>query len=209
MGIQLHRASHFILFILVLPLLSLAAAWVCSRGVAMVVPPGWAFAVDSLGTIGAYGLLFKAFDLWLWRWPAFRSLGIVRPPLMAGRWVGSLRSSHDNHEIRHEAVVEVRQSFTSVRVAMYFAGSRSASLIAGFAQEADGGVALHYEYQNVPSVDASRTMHIHYGTATLQCVPGRPRMEGHYYNWGRDERGHYGVMEFSFESARLLGRFSQ
>jgi hypothetical protein len=209
MGVQLQKTSHLILFLVILPVLSALLAWSVARSIAALVPSNLTFAVDSVGVLGAFGLLYKAFDLWSWRWPIFRLTRVVGVPIVAGRWVGQLKSSRDGHATTYDAALEIRQSFSHVTVAMYFANSRSASVVAGFAEEPDGTVALHYEYQNVPEVDAAVTMHIHYGTAKLRCVPSKFRLGGSYYNWGRDERGHVGTMQFEFESARLIHRLKE
>src|SRR5437762_2146877 len=103
MGVQLKQASHFILFVVLLPGLSVGVAWLSNAVVKSVVPSGWTFLIDSVGAMGAYGLLFAAFDRLLWRLRLFRSLGVVDAPDMSGRWVGHLRSSHDDHATEHEA----------------------------------------------------------------------------------------------------------
>ena len=51
------------------------------------------------------------------------------------------------------------------------------------------GVALIYQYENQPVADATRTMHMHYGTAMLRMLDGS-RLTGDYYA-GRD-RGTFG-----------------
>ena len=209
MGVQLHKTSHLVLFLVILPVLSALLAWGVGQLIAEVVPSKLTFLVDSVGILGAFGLLYKAFDLWAWRWRVFRLARVVEVPIVAGRWVGQLTSSQDGHSTTYDAALEIKQSFNRVAVAMYFASSRSASVVAGFAEEPDGTLALHYEYQNVPDVDAAATMHIHYGTAKVHCVPGETRLSGSYYNWGRDERGHVGTMRLDFESSTLVHRLKK
>jgi len=209
MGVQLHKTSHLVWFLVILPALSAFLAWCLSRLVGSLVPSSFAFLIDSVGVLGAFGLLYKVFDLWAWRLPAFRDVHVVEVPIVAGRWVGHLKSSRDGHSVSYDAALEITQSFSRVKVAMYFATSRSSSLVAGFVEEPDGTPALHYEYQNVPDVDAAATMHIHYGTGKLHSVPGQPRLEGAYYNWGRDDRGNVGTMQFQFEGSALSQRLKK
>ena len=206
MGVQLHKASHLVWFVIILPGLSVLLAWCGSQIVSDVVPTDLLFLVDSVGILGAFGLLYKGFDLWAWRWPMFRLVRIVEAPTVEVRWIGKLKSSRDGHTTDHDAALEIKQSFSRVKVAMYFATSCSSSLVAGFVEEPNGTLALHYEYQNVPAIDATATMHIHHGTAKLHCVPGQPRLEGEYYNWGRDDRGNVGKMDFQFEGKAVLHR---
>jgi hypothetical protein len=46
------------------------------------------------------------------------------------------------------------------------------------------GVALIYQYENQPLANATRTMHMHYGTAMLR-MSGGTKLTGDYYA-GRD-----------------------
>jgi hypothetical protein len=48
------------------------------------------------------------------------------------------------------------------------------------------GIALIYQYENQPLADATRTMHMHYGTAMLRMWDGND-LTGDYYA-GRDRR---------------------
>lgn len=204
MGIDPRRTSHLILFIFALPAASVGLAWLSFHALSAVQWRG-AFALDGLGALGAYGVLYKLFDRWAWRWPLFRILRVVDVPDMSGRWRGELRSSRaDQPSI--PSVVEIEQEFSRARVHMYFGRSRSYSVMAQFVRDANGVAALHYEYHNQPGYDAPETMHAHYGTARLTCIPGKSRIEGEYYNRGRDDRGYVGGISCAFAGKALLRR---
>lgn len=207
MGIDLRRTSHVVWFILILPSLSVLLAWVSFHVVAHVTWSG-AFIIDGVGVLGAYSLLYQAFDHYAWRWRLFRTLGVVEAPLMAGRWRGDLATSREGTG-PISAVVEIEQAFSHVKVCMYFPQSRSFSLMTQFVTNAHGVLALHYEYQNSPGADASATMYTHYGTARLECIPGKQRLEGEYYNRGRDDRGNVGAMTLVWQGSQLLRRFEE
>jgi hypothetical protein len=205
MGIDPKRTSHLIFFMVVLPAAAVGLAWISFHVLARIT---WhlAFALDGVGALGGYGLLYTVFDRVAWRWRIFRLLGVVEVPYMAGRWKGELRSTRpDQPSI--DAVVEIEQDFSRATVHMYFAQSRSHSLMTQFVREGNGTWALHYEYQNAPGFDAPETMHTHLGTARLTCVPAQQRIEGEYYNRGRDDRGFVGGIAATFVAAELLRRF--
>lgn len=204
MGIDLNKLAHVVLFLVVLPACAILLAWALNASVQSVVPAHWLFLYDTIGVLGAYGVLYKAFDERLWRWQGFRRLSVVDVPDLNGRWIGGVKSSHDGDGAEVKAALEIRQSFTKISVAMYFPKSRSSSIVAGFSRELDGPTALHYEYQNTPVADATDTMHIHQGTASLRFIKASRHLDGSYYNWGRDDRGHVGTMTFRWECKELL-----
>jgi len=205
MGPDLRRTSHVLWFIVALPAMSVGVAWLCFH-LLTVVTWEYGFVIDGLGVLGAYSLLFQIFDRFAWQWRGFRWLRIVDQPFMAGRWKGVLRTSRED-TAPIQAVVEIRQNFTHAAVNMYFEHSRSFSLMTQFVNDGNGFISLHYEYQNVPEADAEPTMHPHFGTAKLECIPGKPILKGEYYNRGRDDRGHVGTMALEWVGKSLVHRF--
>lgn len=205
MGPDLRRTSHVLWFIVALPAMSVGVAWL-SFHLLTVVTWKYAFVLDGLGVLSAYSLFFQLFDRFAWRWRIFRWLRIVEQPLMAGRWRAVLKTSRESTD-PIQAVVEIRQTFTHSTVNMYFEQSRSFSLMTQFVKDGNGFISLHYEYQNVPGADAEPTMYTHFGTARLECVPGKPTLKGEYYNRGRDDRGHVGTLFLDWVGDRLLNRF--
>jgi len=206
MGIDLKRIQHQVFFLVVLPACAIGLAWISNAIVAKLGLKDWTFLVESLGGLGAYGLLFLAFDHWLWRVALFRWVGVVFLPDLSGRWAGELRSSFDNHSVAHPIAVEIRQTFSAAHVCTYSVQSQSASITSAFVCEPNARYALHYEYQNIPMINAAPTMHIHYGTAALQQGADQSTLEGNYYNWGRDERGHIGTLKLTLTEKSLQYR---
>jgi hypothetical protein len=204
LGVSASKASHVAFFMFFLPAASVGWAWILSTAVSAAVGSERAFLIDTVGAVGAWGVLYTAFDRVCWKWPLFRCLGVVDVPVLEGRWTGTIRSSYDGGtEI--STALEIVQSFSHLRACLYCPQSQSASLIAGFVQGADQQLELHYEYSNEPMVEAAETMHSHPGTVVLRLVPRTNRLEGSYYNRGRDHRGHTGTMSFRFEGKRLMG----
>jgi len=140
-----------------------------------------------------YGALYALFDRHLWRSRLMRKLGLVRTPNLAGRWRGYLTSSFDNHARRHDVIVQIFQSWTQISVYLSTATSVSRSSVAVIQASDPEGVALIYQYENQPLADATRTMHMHCGTAMLRMSDGSKddsSLSGDYYA-GRD-RGTFG-----------------
>ena len=174
--------------ILFLAALAIGLAWVSSNLLAAIhlAMPWWA---DAPSSMFFYGVLYALFDRHLWRHPLMRKLGLVKTPNLTGCWRGYLTSSFDNHAKRHVLSLDIFQSWTQISIFLTTVTSISWSCVA-FIQVSDPeGVALIYQYENQPLADATRTMHMHNGTAMLR-MPNGSRLAGDYYA-GRD-RGTFG-----------------
>jgi len=168
--------------------LAIALAWMSSN---LLVTehfsmPWW---MDAPSSMFFYGTLYALFDRRLWRHPLMRKLGLIKTPNLAGRWQGYLTSSFDNHAKRYDLCVQIVQSWTQISVCLSTATSASWSCVAVIQVSDPDGVALIYQYENRPLADATRTMHIHFGTAMLRVSDGN-KLTGDYYA-GRD-RGTFG-----------------
>jgi hypothetical protein len=174
--------------ILFLAALAIAVAWVSSNLLAAVhlSMPWWA---DAPSSMFFYGVLYALFDRRLWRHPLMRKLGLVKTPNLTGCWRGYLTSSYDNHAKRHDLSVDIFQSWTQISILFSTVTSVSRSCVAVIQVSDPEGIALIYQYENQPLADATRTMHMHYGTAMLRMLNGNG-LTGDYYA-GRD-RGTFG-----------------
>jgi len=173
---------------LFLAALAIALAWVSSNLLAAIhlSMPWWA---DAPSSMFFYGVLYALFDKRLWRHPLMRKLGLVKTPNLTGCWRGYLTSSYDNHAKRHELAVDIFQSWTQISIFLTTVTSVSRSCVAFIQVWDPEGVALIYQYEYQPLADATRTMHMHYGTAMLRMLNGNG-LTGDYYA-GRD-RGTFG-----------------
>jgi len=160
-----------------------------------VTVPGW---VDITSVPLLYGVLYATFDRYSWRWPIFRTFGIVKVPVLEGRWSGYVQSSHDNHTVNHEVHVRIEQNWTRMRITLEGDLSRSHSILASVLTNAPEGTVLDYEYQNEPLPGARDAMQIHHGTARLNIVSGTD-LDGYYYT-GRG-RGNHGRIHLQKSSS--------
>ena len=172
---------------LFLAALAITLAWVSSKLLATVhlSMPWWA---DAPSSMFFFGVLYALFDRHLWRHPLMRKLGLVKTPNLTGCWRGYLTSSFDNHAKRHVLSLDIFQSWTQISIFLSTVTSISRSCVAVIQVCDPEGVALIYQYENQPLADATRTMHMHYGTAMLRMSNGK--LAGDYYA-GRD-RGTFG-----------------
>ena len=170
---------------LLLASLAISFAWLSSKLLLVIhlSVPWW---VDAPSVMAFYGVFYALFDRYLWRNGLVSKLGLVRMPNLAGRWYGYLISSFDGHAKHHELMITICQSWTQIAVFLTTAKSISRSCAAVIQVDDPEGVALIYQYQNQPVADATRTMHMNYGTAMLR-VSIEGFLVGDYYA-GRDRR---------------------
>lgn len=204
MGVQLSKTSHQIIFILILPIISIIFTYLINVFLQKYITYPWVFLIDSVGVLGMYSLLFQLFNYSLWQLFPVGVLQIVDVPNLNGTWTGELRSSYDKNTTPYEVRVEVVQTFSSVKVYSYFDRSWSFSIVSDFYKEADGRMVLHYVYRNEPRNNASPTMHGHYGAAKHEYLPEKEIMECSYYNEPPRDRGWYGRYNVKRRKRSLL-----
>ncbi len=165
---------------LVLVALAIGAAWCLNRVLVALAfqVPWW---VDAPSVASFYGTLYVLFDKCAWRWDGFRRLGIVKVPVLRGRWIGQVTSSFDEYAATKDVTVEISQTWTGLRVLLRTKDSTSRSLVGSVLAEASIGPVISYEYQNDPTPGAVSAMAIHYGTARL-VLTAADKLDGEYYS---------------------------
>lgn len=205
--IDLTKTSQIIFFILVLPFISVALV----LGVSAILEPlknTWYYPfVDGLGFIGAYVASFTLFGKVAWRFKIFRWLRVVSVPYLGGRWKGYLETSHNKRTKKIPAVLEIEQTFGTIKTCLYTETSFSSSLMADFVKAPSGRTELHYEYHNEPNEKATDTMHGHDGVARLAYEADGKKLAGSYYTTSQHERGNIGSLYFKFESHKTCACF--
>lgn len=208
MGIDLRRWQQVVVFVVLLPAISIGCAYLTST-LASGLPPRFSPLVETLGFFSAYALIFERFAESWWRWPIWRSAGVVVVPDLNGSYLGELESSFrnaDGSSIRRPARIEIVQSFVSVEVRAFFPLSSSYSRVAGFLKANSGRWELHYTYWNDAATGAPDEMHSHWGAGRFWIVAGAhpPEIEGDYFNWGRGGRANYGTIVAVYSSQKLI-----
>lgn len=178
---------------LLLMIVSVLSVWFLNRALEILqfTLPWW---IDAPSVVGFYGLFYTLFDKYLWRVSTLRRIGLVRVPDLNGTWKGYIASSFDEHATKHDATIELCQSWARISINLRTQKSKSNSLTATILTENPRATVLSYEYLNEPSSNAKTTMHTHQGTARLTLLPGGRALEGEYYS-GRD-RQNFGTLNF-------------
>jgi predicted pore-forming effector associated with SMODS systems len=155
--------------------------------------PWW---LDAPAVLGFYGILFKAFDDHLWRFKGVRILCGVKTPNLNGQWQGYVSSSFDSHGQKYDASLDIRQTWTRIKITLKTANSSSQSQTAMMNLNDPSEMHLSYEFLNEPKVGAAPTLHTHRGTAhlTVKTINSKTVLEGDYYT-GRG-RGNQGTLFF-------------
>jgi hypothetical protein len=168
-----------------LAVLAVATAWLFGRllGLIHFVVPWW---FDAPSTMGFFGFFYTIFDRIVWRQRWVRRIGLVKVPVLEGKWKGEVRSSFDEHAQAHEVSVIITQSWTRISLVLKSANSVSQTLVASLLVDTPEGAVLSYQYRNEPKPGALGTMQIHYGTARL-VLRDAAALDGDYYS-GRGRR---------------------
>jgi hypothetical protein len=147
--------------------------------------PWW---LEAPSIMSVFGLLYYAFAQWLWRWPLFRWIGLVKTPDIGGSWQGCVKSSHDKHTQEHRVTITVTQTWTKMLVSLKAERSTSKSVSAAIFVDEEDVPVLRFIYLNSPQPDAQKTMQIHHGTVVVR-LEERDRLVGSYYT-GRGRSNH-------------------
>lgn len=146
------------------------------------------FWLEVPGTFTLYTLLFLVFRTWGWKVEWLHNCGAVKVPNIEGEWHGYVTSSFDRHAEQSPVQVRISQNWTHMSLRLVTDLSESHSVVASIYVSADE-TTLAYQYQNVPSGRATKTMHAHAGTAALRVSEVREELSGDYYS-GRDRSNH-------------------
>jgi hypothetical protein len=204
MGVQLSKISHVIIFILLIPAISIGLTLIINSFLQEQISAPWILLIDSAGVLGIYTILFKIFNDCLWQIFPQGMLSIIDVPNLNGSWMGKLRSSYDGNSTAYDARIEIIQTFSNIKVFGYFGRSWSQSIVADFYKEGDGREVLHYVYRNEPRNSATPGMNGHYGAGKHEYLKSRDMMECSYYNEPPRGRGWFGKFNVKRKKISLL-----
>jgi hypothetical protein len=148
--------------------------------------PWW---IETPSILGVFGLLWKAYDKWMWDWRLSRTFGWTDVPNISGKW--SARVDFERSGWRQSAfgTATIRQTSSRLSVVIRWDASRSHS-VSAVMQIGDAGTPeLIYQYINQPSADAVDTMYIHKGTAWLEVIKSCLIVGEYYSGRGRNQSG--------------------
>ena len=171
-------------------------------GLAVLTWGAWLFfAGTSVGLehlkpfSAAVSILFVAvtlFNLYLWRWPLFRSVLSDRP-ILVGAWHVEIESSFVDQNTGQRKVVEgyylIRQTYLHLSVRFVTRETTSKTQCAQLVKSEDGEWALQGTYLDTPAVSLRDRSGIHFGAFWL-VLSGSPvtSFRGQYWT-DRDSKG--------------------
>lgn len=186
--------------LLALAVLAILGAWLFNRllDVLDFTPPWW---LDTPAVLGMYGLLWKGYDRFAWRW-RLGALSLTDVPDLAGTWTGTIVSTRDGRT-SVSATLTIVQTASRLLVSLETATSRSNSVMATLNCRPGPYQGLHYSFENRPRAMAQSTMAPHSGQAHLRLSPDGQRLDGDYET--DRHRGNVGEMSFARMQARQAG----
>jgi hypothetical protein len=165
-----------------------------------------AFVTYVLSGFTYYGLLYVAFDRWLWKLSLLRRLRIVSVPALHGTWVGELRSSASEYSKTHRVKLRVHQTWTTIRLTLDSERSFSSSEMASIASISSDEFELRWEYLAEATALLKGEGFNHRGVTMLHFEVRDhliAEMSGNYYTQhGRDTNGSISVKRETYEQKR-------
>jgi len=152
------------------------------------VIPWW---LDYPSVMGVFGILYGLFNGTIWKYNIFRRIDLIKVPNLSGKWEGTLLTSYDNHEQRHNVNVVIEQNWTEMCISLRADHSESNSQASSLLVRQNNVPLLIYNYFDEPRGTATESMHSHRGTGVLKLIAS-DELDGQYYT-GRD-RLTYGVL---------------
>jgi hypothetical protein len=145
-------------------ILVVASAWLFQEFVTLLLIdlPWW---VESPSVLGFFGICWKAFDLYVWRWKISRWVGWTEAPDLCGDWQVAVETQVNNQSKVAKGEAKITQTATHLSVVIRWEQSRSYSAAGVIQQGRSGEPELIYQYINEPHPDAPAMMQIHRGTA--------------------------------------------
>lgn len=156
--------------------------------------PWW---IEAPSVFALYGLFYKLFDVYLWKWKILKTIGAVKTPNLNGDWKGNLASSYDDFKTKIDANIRIIQNWTKISIVLTTISSSSRSLVAGIITENPEQYILSYQYLDEPRQISESTLHMHRGTTTINIQSDLSKFIGEYYT-GRD-RTNRGELVFERE----------
>lgn len=176
------RVSAYSLLAVVAVLL----AWAIVAATSRFSWPQWLVSAPSMAA--TFALVYRLFDLYAWRWPVWRRLGLVGIDDLSGTYQGRLTSTYKDasgNNVDRDIVIVVVQTWTRIKVEMTVSTGASSSMsTSALGSVVHDGTAscLTYIYKNkVNPGKADADMGDHDGAADLR-IYADGKVSGRYFN---------------------------
>jgi hypothetical protein len=169
-----------------LAIIAVVLAWAIVAVTSHLSWPQWLVSAPSMAA--TFAVVYRAFDIYAWRWPVWRHLGLVGIRDLSGTYHGQLVSTFNDAQgqpVTREITLQVVQSWTRLKIEMAVASGQSSSLSTSAlgSVTTDGAAScLTYLYKNrVNPALADADMGDHDGAADLR-IYSDGRVKGRYFN---------------------------
>ena len=159
---------------------------------------GYFGVVMSVTTFSVFGVLYFAFDRWLWRIPLVGN--VIGIPNLAGQWtIQGKTDGADGVPRNWEGIVTIEQTWSNIAISIETEQSRSRSAIAAIERDPGHGFRIIYGYENRPK-GIETELQSHRGTCDVVVSGDLLSAEAAYFN---DHQRHtFGTMNWSRNSLK-------
>lgn len=184
--IAIIAATLAILFNLTfIPFLKRLAVDILGQEMVDVLGAAGLVSFGGIGMLALFGMIWKTFDLWLWKTPPFQAIHGI--PNLNGEWQGELTSSYrddSGNNVSCTMKLIVTQTFSSMQCISIYSSSSSCSSMAGIREcnTKARSCLLEYSYGNAAgekSVLEENWESEHLGFSRIRCIDNK--MEGQYF----------------------------
>jgi len=176
----MNRATGFVIGILIVLSVGIAVALL---PLLPILPP----VGHMLLVLVVLGLLLLLFDFWLWRFPLWRSIGLVCVPYIDGQWTGKLTTSFDGQNRLENVRLVIYQRWTKISIQFFSETSISTSISAATLRRDTGEEVLTYVYSSEPVETATPDIVPHIGLTVLRLLD-TGQLSGYYHYFYYDEQ---------------------
>jgi len=140
--------------------------------------PEW---VPIPSAFAIYGILYKLFDLHIWKWKLLNRMGVIFTPDMSGDWEMTTYSSVTDYLIPYSGNLKISQTWN--KISLYLDGEKfiGTSTMASFDMRTKKSFSLKWEYLSQKKPEFSDQDYMHYGMTRILKEEGSESISGDYY----------------------------
>lgn len=142
--------------------------------------PSW---VPVPSVFALYGIFYKVFENWIWKWQWVYDCGVVNTPNLNGEWEMISKSSLHNYEREYKGILSITQTWTEISIHLDGEKFVGDSTMAGFTMRTNNSFTLKWEYLSQKKPEFSEQDYMHYGmTRIMKNGNEEPmKLSGDYY----------------------------
>ncbi|WP_047515336.1 hypothetical protein [Methylophilus sp. Q8] len=141
-------------------------------------------SVPSAFTV--YGFFHMLFNNCVWKWALLYKVGLVKTPIVEGKWEGELRSSVDDYSKPFKVTLHIHQTWDKISICLDGDNTYSESKMANFRIVNPLFCEFGWSFVSQTKPEFSKKDYICYGTASVRLTFDKGNqvkniLEGSYY----------------------------